>query len=436
MTDAKDLYLRQHETFLANGGSVAPEWVQQVRRAAIERFGEAGFPTVKEEAWRFTSVDGLTKQEFTRAPGAASPNEARLDEYLIGDRESRIVALTVNGRYVPPSRHPAVPPGVIVTGLAAAVGGEHADLLQEHLAKYARPDGSPFAALGTAFIEDGVFVHVPKNVVLDQPVQIVHYTVAGPERVVTHPRTLVLVDEGAQATFVETYSGDDDTFYWTNAVTEYVIGENAVVDAYRVQRESGQAFHTAVSHSYQARSSVYSWNAFAFGSALTRNDVHAVLDGEGAEATLNGLTVITDRQHVDYHTTIDHAQPHCNSWELFNGVYDGRSRGVFTGRIIVRPGAQKTDAKQTNNNLLLSKQARADSQPQLEIYADDVKCTHGATLGPIDDAAMFYLRSRGLGEVEARNLLTYGFGAEVLNSVSIEELRENLNALVHARLDR
>ena len=435
MTDAKELYLRQHEAFLANGGSVAPEWVQQVRRAAIARFGEVGFPTVKEEAWRFTSVDGLTRQEFTRAPSGATPDAARVDEYLIGDGESRIVALTVNGRYVPPSRLPALPPDVIVTGLSAAVD-EHADLLQEHVAKHAGRDGSPFAALGTAFIDDGVFVYVPKNVVLDQPVQIVHYTVAGSDRVVTHPRTLVFVEQGAQATFIETYAGDDDTLYWTNAITEYVIAENAVVDAYRVQRESGQAFHTAASHSYQGRSSVYSWSAFAFGSALTRNDVRAVLNGEGAEATLNGLTVITDRQHVDYHTTIDHAQPHCNSWELFNGVFDERSRGVFTGRIIVRPGAQKTDAKQTNNNLLLSKQARADSQPQLEIYADDVKCTHGATLGPIDEAAMFYLRSRGLGEVEARNLLTYGFGAEVLNSVSIEELRERLDALVHARLER
>jgi Fe-S cluster assembly protein SufD len=217
-------------------------------------------------------------------------------------------------------------------------------------------------------------------------------------------------------------------------VTETVVGENARVDAYRVQREGPNGFHTATAQTYQARSSVYSCITFAFGGTLTRHDLGAVLDGEGAEATLDGLSVLGDRQHVDVHTTLDHAKPHCTSWEFFNGVFDGRARGVFNGRIIVREGAQKTDSKQTNNNLLLSRQARADSQPQLEIYADDVKCTHGATLGPIDDEQVFYLQSRGLDAAAARSLLTYGFAAEILSNVRLDALRDAMDRLVRARL--
>ncbi|MDH4351978.1 MAG: SufD family Fe-S cluster assembly protein, partial [Gemmatimonadota bacterium] len=214
-----------------------------------------------------------------------------------------------------------------------------------------------------------------------------------------------------------------------------VVGDNAVVDAYRIQRERTDASHTATTWSRQGRSSVFSAVNFAFGGHLCRHDIHAVLDGEGAECTVNGLSVLRGNQLMDHHTTIDHAKPHCNSWELFNGVYDERARGVFTGRIIVRPGAQKTDSKQTSNSLLLSEDARSDSQPQLEIYADDVKCTHGATLGPIDEKSLFYLQSRGIGGQAARNLLTYGFGAEILNSVSLEPLRAHLDDVVHARLE-
>jgi Fe-S cluster assembly protein SufD len=207
------------------------------------------------------------------------------------------------------------------------------------------------------------------------------------------------------------------------------------VNTYRIQREREDAFHTATTQSRQGRGSVLTSVTLAFGARLSRHDINAVLDGEGAECTLNGLLILRDDQHVDHHTTLDHAKPHCPSWEVFNGVFDDRSRGVFTGRIIVRPGAQRTDSKQTSNNLLLSEEARADSQPQLEIYADDVKCTHGATLGPLDPNAMFYLRSRGLDEHVARNLLTYGFGAEILNSIADEALRAQLDAVVQRRLE-
>jgi Fe-S cluster assembly protein SufD len=272
-------------------------------------------------------------------------------------------------------------------------------------------------------------------VVVDHPLQVVFVSTAAGNPIVTHPRALFVVEENAQVSIVEHYVGDGQGPYWANVVTEWAIGENAVVDAYRVQRDRTDAFHTAITVSHQARSSVYSVVNFAFGGALTRHNITAILDGEGAECTINGLSVLGGGQHVDYNTIIDHAQPHCNSWELFNGVYDDHARGVFNGRIIVRPGAQKTDSKQTSNSLLLSEEARSDSQPQLEIYADDVKCTHGATLGPIDDRSMFYLQSRGLDPEAARNLLTYGFGAEILNSVSLEALRAHLDDVIHAQLE-
>ncbi|HEX9730140.1 MAG TPA: Fe-S cluster assembly protein SufD [Gemmatimonadales bacterium] len=426
-------YQAQFEQFATNGASADPAWLRDLRHTAIARFGAVGFPTTREERWRFTNVDAITKAEF--APSVRVAVDAGATAALaFGDPTSRLVAVFVNGRFQPAAASLAgLPSGVTVGSLTDAFT-THGDLIRERLGKHADLEASPFTALNAAFIHDGAFVHVPRDVELAAPLQLVFLAKAD-RAVVSHPRTLVIAERGARMSIVETYAGPDGVAYWTNAVTEVVVGENAAVDAYRVQREGDGAYHTATSQSYQGRNSVYASNAFAFGSALSRHDIGAVLDGEGAEATLNGLSVLDGRQHVDHHTTIDHAKPHCNSWELFNGIYDDRSRGVFTGRIIVRPGAQKTDSKQTNNNLLLTEHARADSQPQLEIYADDVRCTHGATLGPIDPKAMFYLRSRGLDPDRARALLTYGFGAEILNAVAIDDLRDQLDGLIHGNLE-
>jgi Fe-S cluster assembly protein SufD len=242
------------------------------------------------------------------------------------------------------------------------------------------------------------------------------------------------VESGGSATVVESFVTIGAGVTWTNSVTDLVVGPNAKLEAYRLQDESVNAFHTASTWSTQARDSRVSNMIFTFGGAITRHDLVSVLDGENSESTLNGLSVLGGRQHVDYHTKLDHAKPHCRSWEYFNGVFDDRSRGVFNGRILVRPGAQKTDAKQTNNNLLMSRTARADSQPQLEIYADDVKCTHGATLGPIDEAHLFYMQSRGLSREHAKLLLTMGFVSEILNGVELGPLRTKLDGMVRDRL--
>jgi len=427
-------FLSAHEAFAAAAGG--PAWLAELRRSGLERFAAVGFPTTRQEAWRFTNVEKIATGRFASAPvGSPRGGEAALQRVVFGDPAERLVAVFVNGRFAKRlSTLKGLPAGVVVGSLADAIE-RHPDVVRDHLARHATPEANPFAALATAFVEDGAFVHVPRNVVVDHPLQIVFVSTGGAGPVVSHPRALFVIGDGAQVSLVERYVGDGAGAYWTNPVTEWVIGENAVVDAYRIQQERADAFHTATTWSTQGRSSVYSVVNFAFGGGLSRHDITAVLDGEGAECTINGLTILRGEQHVDYHTTIDHARPHCNSWELFNGVYDERSRGVFNGRIIVRPGAQKTDSKQTNNSMILSEEARSDSQPQLEIYADDVKCTHGATLGPIDERSLFYLQSRGIGGDAARNLLTYGFGAEILNSVSLESLREHLDDVVHAQLE-
>jgi Fe-S cluster assembly protein SufD len=251
---------------------------------------------------------------------------------------------------------------------------------------------------------------------------------------VAHPRTLIVLEREAAGQVAETYASLDGGIYLTNAVTELVLGDGARAHHARVQRESERAYHIATNLSHQGRDSRLVSTTIALGAGLSRHHVSAVLDGTGAFLLLNGLSVLGGRQHVDHHTSIDHARPHCESHEFFNGVFDGESRGVFNGRIIVRPGAQRTDSKQTNNNLLLSTTARADSQPQLEIYADDVKCTHGSTVGPLDETALFYLRSRGIGPDEARGLLTYGFAAQILDQVEIAGVRDGLDAFVRERL--
>jgi Fe-S cluster assembly protein SufD len=427
-------YVTVHEAFART--AAGPAWLQDLRRAAIARFGAVGFPKTTDERWRFTNVERIANGTFA-APQPGIPAGAReaASRVVIGETHERLVATCVNGKFAPElSSLATLPAGVIVTSLAEAAR-KHADLVRQHLGTTAAVESSPFTALATAFVDDGVFVYVPKDVALDLPIQVIFVATGGTQPGVNHSRALYVIGSNAQVSLVEQYVGAGERPYWTNVVTEWSLGENAVVDAYRVQRDRTDAFHTATTAARQGRSSVFSTVNFVFGAALTRHDILAVLDGEGAECTINGLSVLRGGQLVDHHTTIDHAKPHCNSWELFNGVYDESARGVFTGRIVVRPGAQKTDSKQTSNSLLLSEDARSDSQPQLEIYADDVKCTHGATLGPIDDRSLFYLQSRGLDREAARNLLTYGFGAEILNSVSLEPLRARLDDLVHAQLE-
>lgn len=384
---------------------------------------------MKQEAWRFTSVARIADGSFELAkPPAHVPQLEEILPFLVLEAGYRLVF--VDGFFQPSLSTPFFDD---IQSLAHVVTHRQ-DLVREHLGKYAAAQDRPFSALNTAFVSDGAFVHVPAKAALAEPIQLLF--LASGKQVVTHPRNLVVIEREARASIVETYASlsEGGGPYWTNGVTEIVVGDGARVDYHRVQRESARAYHVAATHTHQGRDSTVNLHAVAFGGALTRHDLHSVMAGPGGTLILNGLYLLAGDQHADHHTTIEHAAPHCASHEYFNGVLDGHSRGVFTGRIIVKPGAQKTDSKQTNNNLLLSADAHADSQPQLEIYADDVKCTHGSTVGPLDPRALFYLRSRGLSERDARRLLTYGFGAEILGRMEVAALRAQLDRIVRARL--
>ena len=434
-------YVKDFQAFASNGAAGAPPWLREIREGAIARFAALGFPTMKQEAWRFTSVAPIAEQHFTLAPPLVSrlPSPAVVESLALG-LGPRIVV--VDGRYAPGlSSLAGLPEGVQATSLAAATrAGPGGELARRHLARYAPWQDNAFAALNTAFLADGAFVHIAADTALAQPLEILFLATSGAGGgaadgpAVSHPRSLFVVERGARAALIESYASLADGVQWTNAVTETVVGEAARVELYRVQREGRNAYHIATTQSRQERDSYLALHALTLGGSLARHDITTVLDGPGAELILNGLYLLGGSQHADHHTVIDHAQPHCASHEFFNGVLAERAHGVFNGRIIVRAGAQRTDSKQTNNNLLLSTEARADSQPQLEIYADDVKCTHGSTVGPLDQTALYYLRSRGLSPETARSLVTYGFAAEILGRMQRPDVRERLDGLVRAGL--
>ena len=433
MTAVKEKQDRYFADFAALEKRLAasdPAWLRPIRRAAIDRFAELGFPTTKNEEWKYTNVAPIARVAFEFAPAGARSG-------LAAPKADAAAALVfVNGRYAKAlSSTGALPPGVKVTGLAAALAGKDpaTALLEQHLARHAKFEDHAFVALNTAFIEDGAFIEIAKDTVLDKPICLTFFSAPDGRPSLSHPRNLIVVGRGSQVSFVESYWGPEQV-YFTNAVTEVVVDENAKVEYARVEQESGQAFHVATVHFHQERSSVVHSTSIQFGGSLVREDTTAVLDGEGAENTLNGLYVIGGRQHVDNHTVIDHAKPHCGSRELYKGVLDGHATGVFNGKIVVRKDAQKTDSKQSNKNLLLSEDAVINTKPQLEIYADDVKCTHGATIGQIDQEAVFYLRSRGIGLEAARAMLTQAFANDVIGKIKHAPLRDELRSTLIARL--
>ena len=412
-----------------------PRWLQDLRDRGASRFAALGFPTVRDEEWRFTNIAPIAAAEF-RPTGAdaVDATDEDLAGYLYSDAAHRLVV--VNGRYVPGlSRVHGLPPGVRVGSLAAAVTAQ-ADVVQRYLGQLADFATKAFTALNTALAADGAYVYIPDGVVLDQPLHLLFVTTAsassGP--IMTSARTLIVAGDRSQSRIVETYVGSRGSAYFTNAVTEMFVGESAVVDHYKVQQESVDAFHVASMHVHAARSANVSSHSFSLGGRLVRNDASALLDGEGAECTLNGLYLADGERLVDNHTTIDHAKAHCPSHEIYKGIIGGKARAVFNGKIIVRPDAQKTDAKQTNRALLLSDNASINTKPQLEIFADDVKCTHGAAIGQLDEDAIFYLRARGLTYFEARDMLIHAFAGDILDRVKVEPLRLALERELYAQL--
>ena len=413
-----------------------PGWLEDLRGRAAAAFAALGFPTVRDEEWRFTNVGPIAATEF-RLPGAGAPvTEADLAAYLYSDAAHRIVI--VDGRFSSAlSRVADLPVGVRVGSLAAAVT-EHEDAVQRYFGQIADFGTRAFTALNTALATDGAYVYVPDGVVVDAPLQLLFVATASPGQapVLASARTLLVAGDRSQCRVVETYAGPRGAAYFTNAVTEVALGEGAVVDHYKVQEESAEAFHIASMYVHAVRNANFSSHSFSLGGRLVRNDVNAHLDGEGAECTLNGLYLADGDRLVDNHTAIDHAKPHCPSHEIYKGILGGRARAVFNGKIVVRQDAQKTDAKQTNRALLLTDDASINTKPQLEIFADDVKCTHGAAIGQLDEDALFYLRARGLTHAEARDMLIHAFAGEILDRVKIDPLREALERELFAQLAR
>jgi Fe-S cluster assembly protein SufD len=432
MEMAKDHYLSAFRQLALDDGRQGSEWVNKVRADAIKQFGDAGFPSGRDERWRFTNFAGLVEKNYTVGNGQTMA-VPELPDGFGSWGASRIVF--VNGIFSPElSSVQRLPDGVFAGRLSGAIS-EGIEPVSQNLARIERPSENPFAALNTAFLTDGTVLCVPDRVVVDEPIQFLYLTSDENAAAVTQPRNLVILGESAEATVVEGYFGFGNADHWTNVVTESVVGDGAQLHAYRIQLEGSNTYHTAATRSRQGRDSRYAFTTIEFGGLLSRHDIRAILDGTGAECLLNGLLQVSDKQHVDQHTTIEHAQPHGSSRESFNGIFDGRSHGVFTGRILVQHGAQQTDARQSSRNLLLSDTARVDTQPQLEIFANDVKCTHGATVGPIDDEAMFYLQSKGLTSDAARAMLTYGFGSEISSSILMDDLRGWVDAKLQSRLN-
>ena len=426
-------YVRQFEAVGGNGGGDGPSWLPRVRRAAMDRFATVGFPSSRDEEWRFTPVSPIAQTDF-RPAAPAKLTRSALQPFLFGHPEWPQLVF-VNGKFAPDlSVLPSLPLGVRLGNLATALAGD-TTLLERHLTRHAAPETTPFAALNTAFIRDGALVYVPVDTALDRPVHLLFVTSPDAGGTVAHPRNLIIVERGAKASVVESYvSLAGGATYFTNAVTEVVSGEDAWTEHTRIQRESERAYHVGLTHVDQARGSHYRSFTLAMGGAIARLNLHVRLNAPGIETLMYGLYLTHGDQLVDNHTAIYHDHPECNSWEVYKGVLDDRSRAVFNGKVFVKPEAQKTDAKQTNRNLLLSSGAKVDTKPQLEIFADDVKCTHGATVGFLDPAALFYLRSRGLPPAVARKVLTYAFAGEVVNEVALEPVRRELDRLVLARL--
>jgi len=420
----------------------APDWLQALRTRGMARFEALGFPTTKNEDWHFTSVAPIAEQTFraamTSKTGVSSEGStagmvarADLQRFTFGQPAWHSLVF-VNGEFSENlSSYAGLGDKVRVSSLAKAIRSG-VGRPERHLGKIAAFESHAFTALNTAFIRDGAFVELQPDAVVDLPIHLI-FVSEGEGEAISHPRNLIVAAQNSRASIIESYISIRDSCYFTNAVTEISLGEGARLDHYKIQRESEKSFHVGTTQIRQSRDSQLHSFSFAVGGSLARTNIYTSLDGDGATCTLNGLYLADGVQHIDNQTSIEHIAPNCPSHEVYKGVLDGRSHGVFNGKVYVHPEAQKTDGKQSNNNLLLSPTARVDTKPQLEIFADDVKCTHGATVGRLDEMAMFYLNSRGIGSETARTLLTYAFAADVLETIELEPVKSELERMVLAR---
>ncbi|HLG18822.1 MAG TPA: Fe-S cluster assembly protein SufD [Bdellovibrionota bacterium] len=428
MTMERDHYRAEFESQAFAPG---PAWLKPIRRKAMDRFLDLGFPTTRDEEWKYTNVAPIARLPFRYAAnGSNQVTKDVLFHFTFGDAVPNQLVF-INGRLSKQwSKLGNLPSGVQATSLSETWESER-KVLEDHFQDSAGTDA--FYDLNTSFFEDAALVVLPKGTVLSEPIHLMFVSAPGQNETVSYPRIFLCLEEGSKATVIESYFGLDHQIYFTNSVTESFLENGAALDHYKIQRESETAYHVSSHRVRQERNSLFSSHSISLGAAITRNDITSVLAAEGADCTLNGLYMVSGKQLVDNHTTIDHAKPHGTSRELYKGILDEEARGVFNGKILVRKDAQKTNAQQTNRNLLLSEHALVDTKPQLEIHADDVKCAHGATIGQLDEEALYYLRARGVGLEAARNLLTYAFGNELVHDIPVAPVRVNLECLLASR---
>ena len=431
-TENLEKYLESFTAFAKRSSGNGQPWLRKLREDAFARFCETGFPTTHEEDWRFTSVSAIARTAFSFGQPAVRLSESDLKPWRVEGAAAQLVF--VDGEFVRGlSIFGTLPAGITVSGLKEEIE-KRTPALEAHLGRYLNIQRDAFCALNTAFAEDGAFVHIGRGLSLDAPIHLLFVSTAADAPRMIHPRNLLIFEQESEATVVEDYVSLGGGTVLCNSATELLAGPNSTIAHYMVERESLDAFNISTLRMQQERSANVASHSLLLGGGLVRNNVHPVLAGEGGECLINGIFVGDGHQHLDNYMHVEHASPHCSSRQFYNGILDGHAHGVFHGRIVVHKDAQKTDAKQTNRNLLLSDDAQIDTKPQLEIYADDVKCTHGATIGQIEENALFYLRSRGIDEISARKLLLQAFASECLERMRPGVARTHAERLIHEHL--
>ena len=432
-TDIRKHYLKNFKLFdqRTNGNPQSP--IHILRQKGIDDFLQYGFPMSSDEEWRFTNIAPITRTPFLPVPSTAKNDIAKsvLEQHLIsGMAGSRLTF--VNGHFIS-GLSELKSDTIRIQNLAAVVNSGH-ESIDRYLQLFTHSEKNAFTFLNTGFLYDGSFIVIPDNMIVEQPIYLLFIAKETPEPAMIQPRNILIVGKNSKVSIVEQFVSLTDSFYLTNTITQIVAGENSFIEHTKIQTESLNAFHIGSTQVQQQSGSNFTSHSMMLGGAIVRNNITAILEAEHIECTLNGLSLTAGNQLIDNHTIIDHAHPYCDSHELFKAILDGSSRGVFNGKIYVRKDAQKTNARQTNKTLLLSDQATMNTKPQLEIFADDVKCTHGATIGYLDSEMIFYLRSRGIGIEEARDLLIHAFASDITKRISDESVQRYIDALIFDRL--
>jgi Fe-S cluster assembly protein SufD len=427
----KNKYLTAFKKFEAGLNGLSESAFHKIRKEAVSKFDELDFPTTRNEEWKYTNVLPMLGNNFVNSSPEKINTVLKINDDILKLVESLNAEFLVfiNGYFSENlSKICSNADGIVIDNLANALI-KHTDKVNKHLAQYAENDNG-FTALNTAFTQDGAFIQVSKNKIIDRPVFILHLSGDEKENLIINPRNLIVAEPNSQVTIIECYQGINSKPYFNNNVTEVISEENAHVEYYKIQTEDYNSYHISKTQVQLERNGNFVHNQISFGGALVRNDINSVMNGEGCEVHYNGLYLVTDEQHVDNHTLMDHAKPNCFSNELYKGILAGKSRGVFNGKVIVRPDAQKTNAYQSNKNIILSDEALMNTKPQLEIFADDVKCSHGATVGQLEEEQVFYLRSRGIDEKKSRSILIHAFAGDVIELIKEEPLKEYVHKIV------